>query len=439
MSSLQSTDFRIRHAYIETPQSSTTYDLSGIFQEINFYDNLFMPCMSGNILIVDALNLRGKLSIDGDEIISFYIDKGDNNLKNIQFRKEFVIYRISNEREINKTSKSYILHFISAEFWKSERMRIKQSYRGLYSDFVKNILVDKLAIPDSSPTNGRSGIGSFFPSINQQKIVVPNLTPFQTIEWITQRAIPNNNHKKYPEYVFYENQFGYNFMPLSELLTLDPIFEINFSPKNVSDAFDLEFLGVRDFKIKSMFNGIQNTMAGVYGGKFIGFDPITRKKQDNNVTFKQIWDSLKHANRYPLLPLDREEQEILTSPDSRVVTHPYMLPRRDSTHIIENDRQSLNTLILSEDFAFQRKSIIFNLLQRRIEFTIPGNFFLASGYMVKLNFPKFKFMEKSDNKLDEEFTGKYIITGARHIIRFGIHETMVEVATDSTNKNVGTV
>ena len=38
------------------------------------------------------------------------------------------------------------------------------------------------------------------------------------------------------------------------------------------------------------------------------------------------------------------------------------------------------------------------------------------------------------DKVDETLSGKYIITGVRHIIRFDKHETVIEVATDSTKK-----
>lgn len=440
----QTTDFRVRHFFIKIPQTNTVYDLTGVFQELNLYDSLFMPCMSGNVLIADSLDLRGKLNIDGDEEISIYLDKRDvvSGGNALEYRKKFVIYKVSNVQRHNMSTKSYILHFVNADFWKSMRMKVNQYYEGLHSETIRKILTEKLNVAESTPADGESGIASIFPSIEQKKVIIPNLTPFEAIEWITQRAVPDNEHKKYPEYVFYEApRIGYNFMPLGELLSFDERFEINFSPKNISESNDdVEFLGVRDFKMKSTFNGIQDTISGVYGGRFIGFDPITRKKTSdanpNVIRFMDVFNSLKHANEYPILPIDQQKQEILTSPDSRIVTHAFMrTPRLESSYINENDSESINTLELYEDILFQRKMILYNLMQRRMEVTLPGNFGLASGIMVKMNVPKQKFVEKDQSNLDDDLTGKYIIIGARHIIRPALHETIIEIATDSTNKN----
>lgn len=440
----QTTDFRVRHLFIKIPQTNVVYDLTGVFQELNLYDSLFMPCMSGNILIADSLDLRGKLNIDGDEEVSIFLDKQDVNSNGtaLEYKKTFVIYKISDVERINMSTKTYILHLVNADFWKSERMKINQYYEGLHSETVTKILTQKLNVTNGTPVNGKSGIASIFPSTGQKKVIIPNMTPFQAIEWITQRAVPNNQHKKYPEYVFYEApRIGYNFMPLGELLSFDARFEINFSPKNISEGNDdVEFLGVRDFKIKSTFNGLQDTITGVYGGRFVGFDPVTRKKtldaNPNVIRFMDVFNDLKHANQYPILPLDQQKQQILTSPDSRVMTHAFMrTPRLDSSYINEKDATSINTLEVYEDVLFQRKMILYNLLQRRMEVTLPGNFGLASGVMVKMNVPKQKFIEKDQSNLDDDLTGKYIIIGTRHIIRPTLHETLIEVATDSTNKN----
>lgn len=436
----QSTDFRIRYFAVEVKEKAAAYDLSNVYQELNLHDNMFSPCMSGSVLITDSLGILEELALDGDEVVAIYLDKGTDNSDDtiLQYKKRFVIYKISNVQKINSTTKSYIIHFVSPEFWKSMRTKINQTYRGLYSEFVKEILTKKLEVIDSTPFDGKSGIASILPSDGQQEIIIPNMTPFEAIDWMTHRAVPTQ--KKYPDYVFYETQFGYNFMSLSELYKTGVLFDINFSPKNITSSIDAEFLGVRDFKIKATFNGVKNTMAGVYGGKFIGFDPLTRRRVERVIKFSDLYNNLDHANKYPILPLNKNQQDILNSPNSRVVTYPFMESRRQSPEINSKNPQSLNTLMNTHDFAFQRKSIIYNLFQRRMEFILPGNFALASGYMLKLNFPRFKYTTKeTTGNLDENLTGKYIITGTRHIIKYGIHETMVEVATDSTDKDSGPI
>ena len=52
---LQSTDFKVKTISITTKVG--TVDIRNIFDELNLYDSVMQPCMSGNILIVDSIGL----------------------------------------------------------------------------------------------------------------------------------------------------------------------------------------------------------------------------------------------------------------------------------------------------------------------------------------------------------------------------------------------
>ncbi len=62
---LNSTQYKIEEVIIVT--KSGKINISGIFTEINIFDSLLMPVMSGNIMIRDSLNLSGQLFFDGSE------------------------------------------------------------------------------------------------------------------------------------------------------------------------------------------------------------------------------------------------------------------------------------------------------------------------------------------------------------------------------------
>ena len=51
----QSTQFKIRTLSLITKVG--VIDIAGIYQEINIYDSMFMPCVRGEILILDAIGL----------------------------------------------------------------------------------------------------------------------------------------------------------------------------------------------------------------------------------------------------------------------------------------------------------------------------------------------------------------------------------------------
>ena len=81
-----STQFKVKKISIVSKGGSI--DVSAVYDEINIYDSLFMPMMTGNILITDAVGLSKSLSFDGSEVILFDIEKSSNFLS---FTKSFRI------------------------------------------------------------------------------------------------------------------------------------------------------------------------------------------------------------------------------------------------------------------------------------------------------------------------------------------------------------
>ena len=89
----QPTDFNIRELTIVTNRGP--FDLRGMFQELNIYDSILSPCITGNILIVDALGLSEALLFDGTEILLVDIEKG-NGLKPL--KKRFRVFSQKNRK-----------------------------------------------------------------------------------------------------------------------------------------------------------------------------------------------------------------------------------------------------------------------------------------------------------------------------------------------------
>lgn len=422
----QTSQFSIKELQLTIPGSSTKFDLSSVFQELNLFDSIFMPCVSGNIQITDAFNLVEKFKFDGNEKIKIQIDKGSNISNVFNYQKEFVIYKMTNVKNLNMSSKTYTLHFCSEEFILSEQKKVSQSYTGTYSGVVTTILKDYLKVPFSSPNRGKAGVGIIYPTEGPKDFIIPTLTPFESINWISKKAVAKEYQT--PSYVFYEvAQLGYNFVPIDYLLDADPRFYINFKPKNIGAGDVSDFLGARDLKILSGFSLVDNIRDGTYSGKFIGFDTLTKTIKVSSV--KTIYE--KGVTGTSLTTsYTKENTSFDKMTDSRVVSYPYATSRMDAAYIRDNDPSRINFMDNSEDYAFQRKSTFTNLLQKRIQLLMAGNFGLFSGGVVDLTVPKYAVKE-GNKTYDATLTGKYLITSTRHIIKYDRHETLIEVATDN--------
>lgn len=430
MSQQKTTDYQIVKLAI-TLKTGEVLDVRNIFQEINLYDSLFTPCISGNIVIADSIGLINRLVFDGNESIVFEMGKDASNIK---FSKGFRIHKLTDRKYINQSTEVFVLHFTSDQFILSQQLKINQTYqKTTYDNMVSLILKDYLRVNQliSSQSEGL------------RTVVIPNLNPIDAVQWISKRALDINGS---PNFLFFENKLGYNFVSLTDIIKQPEIAKINFDVKNLEqkiydqdrtydgNKYGQEFLGARDVKILSQYNFLESVKAGVYAGSLLGFDPLTRKVNTFDMTFKQHYEKNAHLGNTPNIGVmyNQDGSTNLTNYDSRKVMYYTGLDRERSKYIQKNDPQSYYN---TEDakYILERKALMKNFLNKRVRVVMPGNFNLTSGINVYL-----KFQEKQDQSLDgdnKDYStyGKYTIIGARHIINFNKHETVFDAASDSTS------
>jgi hypothetical protein len=420
----KSTQFKINELVVVTKAGSI--DVSGIYEELNLFDSLLMPVMSGSILIRDSVGLSGKLLFDGSESILIDIAK-DERSDVASFRKAFRIYKQSDRKAEGLNSELFVLNFVSDELIFSDQQRITQSFQGTYSKVVEKILVDYLKVPDNQVG------GIFEPTTGIRSLVIPNLKPFDAIEWCAKRAVDQNQA---PNYMFFQNLVGYNFVSLSKLLTQEDLLNVRFEPKNQTKSSALlEISTARALEVIAQTDMIEKTRSGVNAGQFIGFDPLTRTTAKKQIGFADVFNSMKHAN-------DNPNQSVITNRAGVSATEAYDAKKtmasmdaakQLSNYIKKMDPTSISKIDNIENWLFQRKAIINNLMSKRVKLAMPGNFQLTSGFNINLEAPNFGKKEKGGDNDDPSLSGKYIIVAARHIIGYDKHETVIECATTSTN------
>lgn len=421
-----STQFKINEIVIVTKGSPIK--ITNLFEELNIFDSVMLPVMSGNILIADSIGLSGRLLFDGSEVIEIDISK-DEDGQIAAFKESFRIYKQTDRKNLNQNSEKYILHFVSDELMFSDQQRVNQSYETTYSDVVEKILTNYLKVTKSNRAlhEKTSGI---------RKIVVPNLRPLEAIEWCAKRAVDDRNS---PNYMFYRNIVGYNFASLSTLLSYPEILDIKFDPKNLMNSTALqEMSSARSFEVITQNDSIDRTRSGVNAGTFLGFDPVTKTFMAKPISYGSHFGSMNHANEYPNVTeiFNRDNTTNLNTIDSRKVLSFFGAARKYSEYIKKNDPESLSKVESYENYLFQRKAILKNLTAKRIKIVMPGNFQLTSGFNVFFSAPSFAKKDIGDVSEDVSIKGKYLIIATRHIITNSRHETVIEVVTDSTTNSV---
>ena len=422
---LESSQFRIRR--LQLFSGSNVIDLSNVYQEINIYDSIFMECIRGEILILDALGIVKRMALDGSEFLNIEISKQEETTDTL-YEKKFRVYKISDRKIVNQTSEAVLLHFVSDEMIKSMQQKIRRAFDGFtHTEMAVTILVNYLGLTGDK-------FALIEPSKGVHSLVVPNLSPLDALTWLTKRAL---NNEDLPNFLFFENKRGYCFTSLSKLISEPTIFDINLEPKNFVKTRDSNFLGALHMKVVSQYDVLLNIENGVYSGKFIGFDPITRRLAINNLDYSKTYGKTEqHLNSFPNFTSlrDIEGRDISQMYDSKVSLYPFESSRLTTAYVKSNDSEAANITDKTHFYVFQRRPILANLLQTTVHLTLPGNFALSSGYNVYLRIPDRSIKVDNEVKLDKTLDGKYIITAAHHIIGRSKHETIIEVATDSTNK-----
>lgn len=100
----ESTDYIIKELSLVI--GNRKRDIITYFQEINIFDSVMMPCVSGNILLLDASALSDLYGFDGDE--SLFISFGTKKSSTV-LEKTFRIYKQTDRKNLNQT---YSIHQI---------------------------------------------------------------------------------------------------------------------------------------------------------------------------------------------------------------------------------------------------------------------------------------------------------------------------------------
>jgi hypothetical protein len=398
-------------------------DITDMFEELNIFDSIFNPAMTGTILINDSFGLSGKLSFDGSEIL--LVDMGKTS-DAARIKKSFRIYKQSSRKSLNLNSEAYILHFVSDEFILSQQIRISQAFKDTYANITKNILNNYLSVADGE-------IAMLEASDGIRSVVIPNKTPFEAIDFCTKRAV---NDKMSPTFLFFENKLGYNFATTSTLLARPVVHNINFQPKNFFDPTG-ELMGAMHYEVVTQFDMNKNIRAGVYAGTFTGFDINTRTVANKIVDFASMYNKSNHANQTPNIGSITNKQGFKNTEmfGSKKILYPITAFSSTDPYITENDPTLANLEDDTYNYLLQREAMMQNLMNLRMKIVMPGNFDLTSGLMANLRLPMRSEKAKGADNTDHSLNGKYLIVATRHIITYQKHETVMEVATDSLNRD----
>lgn len=433
------TEYQLDKIDLITNMSSGIVSMIPFLIELNLFEDIYSPTITGQLVVSDALGIIGNFRLNGTEFIQISLRK--YNEDNNPIKRTFRIFGISNRGvNTNNAYETYTINFCSEEYMFSEQYRISKGYTNTaISDIVTDIMLNYVKV-------GNNGTKNIYiqPTNGAYDFILPNKKIFATINWLTNYAQTEGNLGA--DLLFYESNKGYFFQSLQTLYQQKSYQTFYYNPKNISTEVKDQVVNVIDFEVLNFFDTLDATNNGTFANKTITFDILTRtKRTDNMFDYNSYYGQSKHLNKYSMTNnyqnrrgdtmyqsmdgIDLEMGALRLSASNRFQKlNPYVIGSEGGANNVAND-------IFTESYLKHRVAQLGLINYTRIKIIVPGDSGLTIGSTI--NFITYGVGELNDNnerKPDPFYSGKYLVTAVRHKVeKGGTYITVLELSKDSVS------
>lgn len=444
-------DVKIEKVEVYTSSNHPPISILPIIAELNYFEDIFSNCVTGNVLISDSLGLPNRDSWCGDEYLVLSFGKPLAETIYNPINKIFKIYSITKRALANDTNENYVLNFCSEELLLSQKIRICRTYKNkTISEIVKSIAYEYLKItPEEFPDS------HIEPTYGTYDITIPNLKPFQAINWLCNLAISDylpKGKESGASYLFWQTKNGYYFKSILNIFNnmqenfysgwahagyywhgiKNADINENIGNKDPTTARDRpdESQHILSYNILNTYDSLESIRKGMYANKAIGIDYVTRTKipvsfdytkyfgsDHGNGYLKSNIELYKNKAKYSILNESRDRFNKTINEYNDVVLKIYPT----TTHQNENSFIKANSPKIKDYNIEQTMSYRiaqFGLLSHsRLKLIVPGDHNLSVGMLIKINIPQtFVDFSKKVQPQNRFLSGYYLITASRHLV-----------------------
>lgn len=223
---IQPTDYLIKSVKIKANRyddflkgtNYNGYELNNVIVEVNLFESLDRPYLTGNLTFLDNMGLADTLNFSGTERVEIDLasDRTTDMSGKNYIRKHFIVTGVVNTGKSNDDNEIIILHLVEERCYQSTLMSLNKVYKAIDSrggfnqggskgtaiEIMQNILMemDQYKVNSNYVFHNQLAYGNIEPNFDGSlKIVVPNLHPLEAIKWIADRCVTT---KGYPFFIF---------------------------------------------------------------------------------------------------------------------------------------------------------------------------------------------------------------------------------------------
>ena len=421
-------------------------DLKNIVHELNIYESIYKNAITGSIVVVDANNFIGKMEIQGLERLSFKLETPGSGVfidASMETGDPFHVYKISDRRQVNDNLMLFTLHFGSREFMRNIRTKVSQAYDKRLDMSVMSIFTDPEYL-DSRKNLYHEPTGNSF------KMVIPNLRPFDAINLIAKRAMPEKS--KGVGYYFYETTKGFHFKSWDNMCSVDgkimrkpkqKFYYMQIQSKDSDldmNKIEHEFKSVESYKFVNNFHDVAaNTALGTYGHRVITYNLFEKTRYESDYNYHTQFDSSIHvdnegsytdAGKYAVVDAKVDfdnEKNVSDYAESRVSL-------QTSTKFLHDDDVGMYGIDSFTDSSTTGQKVSQNnqvLHGTLLKLVVKGQTYINAGDVIEFDIHDGEHT-KGERLLDPRFAGKYVVVNVRHQVGNNEYKMVLECAKDSS-------
>ena len=391
-------------------------DVYNFVVDINVYEDISSPTVSGNITLNDAQDLVNLMPFIGEEKLLLTFKSPTMDDKQGLISHAFYIYKMTDRKYTAERAVEYTLHFVTFETIRDLNSKMSRGFEGKINEIAYNILKNNLGTDKNIFIE---------PTRNTIKYVSNYWTPYTNLNFMTKRSISNKTGSA--NYVFFENSRGYNYVSIDSLLendsktryiydnnTRDPASGGNASVRDIGEQLSR----IENYTIDTAYDYMQRIQNGMYNSKLITHDMLTKSYQIQTIKYADEFEKHNHLNPNPLSTAG------LPSKSSA-----FQETRIRAMEGFDNFKSDgLKSWYLK--YIMQQNEVNAYMM----EITVPGRTDIAVGDTIDVyiyrNTP-YRSTDTEEEIIDKTFSGRYLISSLCHNINREKHKMYLTVIKDS--------
>ena len=406
-----------------TTAKGMTQDITVQVMGIEYYEDLFSPFITGQIFVKDALALPNVLKFMGEEYVE--IEFGTPTLES-PIKGTFYIHKMSEREQQGDRAVVYTLHFTSIEAVVDINKKVSKTFKGKVSETAEQLMKN---VQYGLETKKQCNVEA----TNTSDTFISNFwSPLKNIQWCCSKA---KNANGVPNYVFYENKYGFNF------LSLDTLYGNQAVQDFVNDKYTRDDIGngrtaanpqqdykrILDISMPDSFGDtLEKLKKGLYHSRAMTFDITHKTYTAKNYYFYDRFEKQQHLNPNPI-----NSNNLISRPSAALIY------RNRMNGNFSGSGDNTNFLYVQE-----RVSALANAQAHRVEISVLGRTDYTVGQKVLLDLTKMKPIRETEDTadtIDRLFSGYYLISALNHSVTRQGHECHMELIKDSLATNPNSV